>query len=221
MDGIRRLGGLRSILTVVALASAMSVGYASASALATHMSGWTHDHSIDAIPPGQRPRRAQPAVRRSMHRPVQRRPFVLAAPVRGRRRVRVLQHLHRPERRLQHPQPHRRRAPGRRPVPGHRRLQLPAHLRLDLVVGAFVGRRDRHELAAEPAGAGSLERAGVRRRRPRHVPPRRLARRVPGPSLLLGSELRHHPRTPCISSTSPTTEPRRRTSKPLIEGGFA
>ena len=51
MDGIRRFGGLRSILTVVALASAMSVGYASASALATHMSGWTHDHSIDAIPP--------------------------------------------------------------------------------------------------------------------------------------------------------------------------
>jgi hypothetical protein len=51
MDGIRRLGGLRSILTVVALAAAMSVGYASASALATHMSGWTHDHSIDAIPP--------------------------------------------------------------------------------------------------------------------------------------------------------------------------
>jgi hypothetical protein len=51
MDGIRRLGGLRSIVTVVALATAMSVGYASASALATHMSGWTHDHSIDAIPP--------------------------------------------------------------------------------------------------------------------------------------------------------------------------
>ena len=51
MDGIRRLGGLRSIVTVVALASAMSVGYASASALATHMSGWTHDHSNSAIPP--------------------------------------------------------------------------------------------------------------------------------------------------------------------------
>jgi hypothetical protein len=51
MGGIRRLGGLRSILTVFALASAMSVGYASAAALATHMSGWTHDHSNDAIPP--------------------------------------------------------------------------------------------------------------------------------------------------------------------------
>jgi hypothetical protein len=50
MDGIGRISRLRSIAAVVALVVAMSVGYLSASALASHMSGWTHDHSSDAIP---------------------------------------------------------------------------------------------------------------------------------------------------------------------------
>jgi hypothetical protein len=51
MDGIRRTGRLRSFALVAALASAMALGYLSGSALASHMSEWTHDHDGAAIPP--------------------------------------------------------------------------------------------------------------------------------------------------------------------------
>ena len=82
-----------------------------------------------------------------------------------------------------------------------------------VLVGARVGCRRRHELAAQPARPGPLERSWLRRRELRHVPPRRLAGRLPGAPLLLGAQLGPPP-TPCTSSTSPTTERR-------LRGGIA
>ena len=85
-------------------------------------------------------------------------------------------------------------------VPGDRRIQLSLRRGDDELVGACVRRRDRHQLAAEPARQLHLERRGRRRPQLREVPPQALEGRLPGPQLLLGPQLQHDPDR-CISST--------------------
>ena len=134
-------------------------------------------------------------VRATMQRRGERGAVVLAVAIHTRgRRVHQLPPVHRPRRQLEHPQPHQRRLQGAGVVPGHRRVQLPLRRGDDELVGACVRRRDRHQLATEPAWGYHVERRGSRRPQLQEVPAQPLEGRVSGPQLLLGDQLQHDPR---------------------------
>ena len=102
-----------------------------------------------------------------------------------RRGVRLLPHVPRAKRRLQHPQPHQGRASGRGAVPGDRRIQLPADRGVDAWSVHSWAPQSTPTGSATP-GTRPLERPRHRREELRHVHPRRVAGRLPGSSLLWG-----------------------------------